>query len=404
MNTASGLWSREALAGYDRDRISSAVVTVVGLGAGGSNAVQTLALSGVGELRLIDFDVVEPSNLARSPLFDRRRLAGNRKRYKAREAALGAAATSFAENPRVLFAVARLEAVGMAALAGSHAVVAAVDSLPVRALLADQTRLLGIPLVELGFSGFRGQVSVFPNREGGEPCWRCLHPTVEEGTASCTLYAQQVAAGGAVPATQPLAAVFGAWAAEQAIQAIHGRFPLGRRAAFFDLHSGKTNVVGLSVDPACPGVHRRLGTIQPLDAGCEEPLASVLKAASPSVKEPLAHLPAPFVVAMPCADCGASVSVGKPVWQILSPPRCRECPAVPQLGSAGTVIATTVASDDPLAERRCRALGLGRGAILEIEDRATGSLTAVKLAGDAEDLFERVGRAGNGKAGSDRES
>lgn len=387
-NISNGMFSREALAGYDRARMSSAVVTLVGLGAAGCNVGQNLALAGVGEIRLIDFDTVEPSNLTRSPLFDRRRLAGKKTRYKAREAAMGVLACSYAEDPMVRFAVARLEELGQGALAGSDVVMAAVDSLHMRALMADWTRLMGIKLVELGFSGTRGQVSVFPNGAGDEPCWRCQHPDVESGTASCALYARRAVESGAVPATQPLAATLAAMAAEQAIQAIHGKVPLGGKAFFLDLHSGRSNLLTLTTDPDCPGVHRQFGDVHELAVGCEEPLSAVIEAARSFAAEPVVHLPAPFVVEMPCAECGSLVEIGKPAWKLVQPPHCVECPSLPQLGTRGAVIASTVASDDPLAHRRCRVLGLPPAAIFEIEDRATDRVHAVKLAGTLNDLFE----------------
>ncbi|MGB8294692.1 MAG: ThiF family adenylyltransferase [Polyangia bacterium] len=400
INTSNGLFSRETLAGYDRARMSSAIVTVVGLGAGGCNAGQTMALAGVNELRLIDFDSVEASNLTRSPLFDRRRLAGKRVRFKAREAAMGALANSYADDPIVRFAVARFEEVGLGALVGSDVVIAAVDSLRVRALLADATRLLGIPLVELGFSGSRGQVSVFPNRVGDEACWRCLNPEVEDGAASCVLYARRVAEAGAIPATQSLAAVLGALAAEHAIQAIHQRFPLGGKAFFLDLHTGQTRVLHLTTDPNCPGVHRRLGEIRPLAVRCEEPLRAVLEAARSFVTEPVVQLPAPFIVEMPCALCGASIEIGKPLWGVHQPPGCTKCPELPQLGDRGMVVASTVAGDHSLVQRRCHTLGLPPAAVFEIEDRATGELHAVKLSGDIDDLFETRRQERNTRATS----
>jgi adenylyltransferase/sulfurtransferase len=400
INTSNGLFSRESLAGYDRARMSSAVVTVVGLGAGGCNVVQTLALAGVRQLRLIDYDNVEPSNLTRSPLFDRRRLAGKRVRFKAREAAMGALANSYADDPIVHFAVARFEELGLGAVAGSSVVVAAVDSLRVRALLADATRLLGIPLVELGFAASRGQVSVFPNRAGDEACWRCLHPDVEDGVASCTLYAQRVAESGAIPATQSLAAVMGALAAEQTIQAVHQQFPLGGKAFFLDIRTGQTRLLQLTTDPNCPGVHRRIGEIQPLAVRNKEPLQAVLKAARAFATEPVVQLPAPFVVEMPCASCGTSVEVGKPLWDVHEPPHCTVCPELPQLGGRGMVVTSTVAAGHSLAQRQCSSLGLPPAAIFEIEDRATGDLHAVKLSGDIDDLFETRKQERNTKAES----
>ena len=52
------------------DSSTSATVTVVGCGALGSASVNLLARGGVGEIRIIDRDVVELSNLQRQALFE----------------------------------------------------------------------------------------------------------------------------------------------------------------------------------------------------------------------------------------------------------------------------------------------------------------------------------------------
>src|SRR5712691_13493222 len=67
--TALEIHSRSRLAGYDPEKLAAARVTVVGLGALGQNVLQTLALSGVGEFLLIDFDSFEDHNATRSPFF-----------------------------------------------------------------------------------------------------------------------------------------------------------------------------------------------------------------------------------------------------------------------------------------------------------------------------------------------
>lgn len=64
---SNGQFSRlESLMGQDAlKRLAQSQVTVAGLGAVGSFAVEALARSGVGRLHLIDFDLVEPSNINR---------------------------------------------------------------------------------------------------------------------------------------------------------------------------------------------------------------------------------------------------------------------------------------------------------------------------------------------------
>lgn len=383
---ATDMFSRESLAGYDRDVLARAVAVLVGCGAAGNNVAQNLALAGVGEMRFIDPDTVEPSNLTRSPLFQKERMRGKRARWKAREIALGAQAASYAPDPIVRFATSRVEALGLGVLAGAGVVVSAVDSFAVRAYLADATRLLGIPLVEIGFSAPRGQVSAFSNSAPDEPCWRCLHPYVEHGGVSCALYAAQVVAEGRVPATQTVAATFSAMAAEAAIQALHGRFPLGGKLLQMDVREGRSRLVELTTDPACPGVHRKFGTITTLDVKADDPLARIFDAIRADANSAI-ELPAPFLVEAPCARCGTMVHVGRPAWAITAPPSCRTCPTVPQIGGGGAVVATTVAPRDRLAERSCRTLGLPPAAIFEITDTSAATTRAFQLAGSVDDLF-----------------
>ena len=59
------------LSWFKQDRLRAANVMVVGCGALGNEVLKNLALFGVGHLVVVDFDVVEPSNLTRSILFNR---------------------------------------------------------------------------------------------------------------------------------------------------------------------------------------------------------------------------------------------------------------------------------------------------------------------------------------------
>lgn len=395
------IFSREALAGYEPDVLARASATIVGCGAAGNNVAINLALAGVAEMRFVDHDVVEPSNLTRSPLFDRRRIQGRKKRHKAREIALGALASSYASDPTVRHAVARIEELGPGALAGSGVVISAVDSLSARALLSDYARLMAVPLVEIGFSGHRGHVSVFPNRAAEEACWRCMHPDVSEGRGvSCALYARRVVEEGRTPATQPSASLFSSLAAELAIQALHGRFPIENAAVHFDLHTGRSSVVGVTPDERCPGAHRVAGDARDLAVSAAEPLDALFALAANLVPDPVICLPAAFVVEAPCARCGAAVPVGRPAWALREPPECRACPAIPQIGDAGALTLATVSPSDGLGRRRLRDLGLQPGAVFEIASASTAETRLARMAGTVDDHFTtRTRGGGNGAAG-----
>lgn len=383
----SELHSRETAAGYDRARLDAAVILVVGVGAAGTNLVQNLALSGVGELRLVDDDQVEPSNLTRSPMMRRERLGGAKIRHKAREVAQAALALSYATRPVVRYAVARIEALGAGAFEGVGVVISAVDSFKARAWLADMTRQFGIPMIELGFSTSQGRVSVFPNGAADEPCWQCLNPSRDHTGISCATFARRVAAKQLIPATQPLAATFGAIASEAAIQALHGNTPLAGKLFDLDIRSGAARTIEITTAPRCPGVHRILGDVHPLDVPVSAPVSALLEAARELAEDPILHLPSPLLVQAPCANCRAPVHVLRPAWSLSGPPTCRECPTTPQMQPARVVTVTSVTRDDDLASRPCRALGLAAGGVLEIEDRRSHASVFVRLRGGPDELF-----------------
>lgn len=387
------LFSRERLAGYDPERLSRAVVTIVGCGAGGTNVAQSLALIGVGELRFIDPDVVERSNLPRSPLFDASRVNGKRRRYKANECALRALEISHADSPVVRFAANRVEELGAGAFLGSDVILAAADSFAVRARLSDGARLLGIPLVELGFAGDRGHVSVWPGSAyGSDACWRCSHPLVEHGGVGCGLYARRAAGEGLIAATQPLAGTIGNLAAFHVLEALHERFPLGGRIAHLDLHRGTSRVVEVTCDPSCPGVHRTLAEIRELPVPHNGTVEQLMKAVRAFAKEPVLYLPDPYIKEAPCQKCGAPVPVGRPAWAVTEAPECRSCSEVPQLGAAGIVAISSIEPDDEFSTCRLGQFGLGPGAVLEVTDRATGARHGVRIGGGLEGLYMTLRR------------
>jgi len=387
MTDQSDLLSRERLAGYDPDRLRAARVLLVGAGALGNNVAQTLALSGVGETSIVDFDVVELSNATRSPLFPRAVALGGKRRSKARELAHAVHRTSYADAPVVRYAVTRVEALGLGFLRRCDVVIAAVDSFRARAWLADATRLVGVPMVEGGFSGSRGQVSVYPNDTAEAPCYRCLNPATEGGV-SCSLYARNVAAEGRTPATQSIAALTGAYVAEAVIRLLHpGGSPLGGKMLTFDVGIGRGAVLSLARDPECPGVHRTIGETTKLSVQAKGPAASIL-GAIPELADPELLLPHEYLVSAPCTRCGKQVHVGRPEWAVLEPPACTRCDgAASDKPPASLVTASRVRLGDQLTARAARKLGIAPMDIVEVMARSSGESVWVELAGTDRDLF-----------------
>ena len=156
-----------------QQKLQQARVLLVGAGGLGSPAAFYLAAAGVGQLRLVDDDVVDRSNLQRQILHVEATI-GTAKVESARErlAAL---------NPRVQVEAVRQRVTAdnvEALLDGVDVAIDGSDNFPLRYLLNDACVKLGKPLVYGAVQRFEGQASVFDagRHRGQGPCYRCLFP------------------------------------------------------------------------------------------------------------------------------------------------------------------------------------------------------------------------------------
>jgi sulfur-carrier protein adenylyltransferase/sulfurtransferase len=150
-------------------RLKNARVLCVGAGGLGSPALLYLAAAGVGTLGVIDFDVVDESNLQRQIIHGQSDI-GKLKAESARE--------SIAEiNPYVSVQV-HTEALSndnvMEIFSGYDLIVDGTDNFATRYMVNDACVLLGKPYVWGSIFRFDGQASVFWAEYG--PCYRCLYP------------------------------------------------------------------------------------------------------------------------------------------------------------------------------------------------------------------------------------
>ncbi len=381
------LFARETLQGLDRNRLARARILLIGLGAIGSNILQNLALLGVGHVDLVDMDELDPSNFTRSPTARRAALESTSKPLpKAREAALAFLQQSYAEQPVARYAVERIEALGLGPFRDATVCVSAVDSFEVRGSICDSARLCGTPLVETGFWGSEGHISVFPNDDSEAACFRCWIPT-GRGRAPCSVYAAAVASEGKVPATQTIAALTAAYASDAIVSAVHGTFPLAGKALTFDVHSGQSRILTITRNRKCPGEHQSYGPIVDINVRASECVAEILEAAKAVSESPRLLLPETFTESAPCERCGARVVVNQLWRDITKAPRCKSCPETAPAKTALLKNVTRVGVDDPLARMRARRLGIAAATLLKVEDVESQVTHVVQLAGTSADLF-----------------
>ncbi|MEE8184802.1 MAG: molybdopterin-synthase adenylyltransferase MoeB [Thermodesulfobacteriota bacterium] len=150
-------------------RICSASVLCIGAGGLGAPLALYLAAAGIGRLGILDFDVVERSNLQRQIIHGEEWL-GKPKTESAR-----ARLRSINSDVEVVLHDTRLTSKNAMEIVKDYAVVVdGTDNFPTRYLVNDVCVLLGIPNVYGSIFRFEGQASVFDATKG--PCYRCLYP------------------------------------------------------------------------------------------------------------------------------------------------------------------------------------------------------------------------------------
>jgi sulfur-carrier protein adenylyltransferase/sulfurtransferase len=152
-----------------QQRLKAAKVLCVGTGGLGSPLAFYLTAAGIGTLGLVDFDVVDASNLQRQILHSTRDVG----RKKLDSAAEKLSALNPALN--VVKHETRLSSANALDILKDYDIVAdGTDNFPTRYLVNDACVLLGKPNVYGSIFRFEGQASVFATRDG--PCYRCLYP------------------------------------------------------------------------------------------------------------------------------------------------------------------------------------------------------------------------------------
>ncbi len=150
-------------------RLKNAKVLCVGAGGLGSPSLMYLAAAGVGTLGIVEFDVVDESNLQRQIIHGQSDI-GRPKAESARDAVLEI-------NPyvQVNLHTDRLDSSNVMELFSQYdLIVDGTDNFATRYLVNDACVLLGKPYVWGSIYRFDGQASVFWAEHG--PCYRCLYP------------------------------------------------------------------------------------------------------------------------------------------------------------------------------------------------------------------------------------
>ncbi|TMG53314.1 MAG: molybdopterin-synthase adenylyltransferase MoeB [Chloroflexi bacterium] len=219
-------------------KLLASKILLIGAGGLGSPAAYYLASAGVGQLGIVDSDVVDLTNLQRQILHSTERI-GEPKVESAKR-------TLEALNPdvKVVAYQERLTSANIDRIIKDYDVVVdGADNFPTRYLLNDASIKHRIPVVHGSIYRFEGQVTVFKPFEG--PCYRCLfpEPPPPELSPSCA----EAGVLGVLPG------VIGTIQATEALKLVLGiGDTLVGRYLLYDALDGSFREVRLRRDPECP--------------------------------------------------------------------------------------------------------------------------------------------------------
>jgi adenylyltransferase/sulfurtransferase len=238
-------------------RLKAGRVLCVGAGGLGSPALLYLAAAGVGTIGVVDFDIVDFTNLQRQVVHDTASV-GTPKVESARTRIVALNPDVRLETFNEPFSVSNAKSLVQA----FDVIVDGTDNFPARYLVNDACVLYGKPNAWGSIFRFEGQAAVFAAPRG--PCYRCLHP--EPPAADLIPNCAEAGVLGVLPG------IIGTIQATEAIKLILGvGDPLVGKLLVFDALKMRFRELTLPKDPDCPicGKRPTITSLRETGAFCE---------------------------------------------------------------------------------------------------------------------------------------
>lgn len=295
---------------WRQEVVREATVLVVGAGALGNEVLKNLALMGVGQILIVDFDTIEDSNLSRSVLFRE----NDRGRSKAEVAAEGVKSL----NPDVAVKAWHGDInyeLGLGVFRHVDAIIGCLDNREARLSINRFSWAVQRPWVDGAIQELMGIVRVFWPGHGA--CYECTLTDSDYQMInlrySCPLLARENILQGKVPTTPTSASIVAAFQTQEALKLIHDMEVQPGKALMIN---GLTNDIYLTEYPIKEGCfsHSTMEPIVELPEVSSESttLNQLLEIAQDRLgTETVLEFDQEIVVALECPNCGQNSDVFK---------------------------------------------------------------------------------------------
>lgn len=312
---------------WDQERIRSAKVLVVGAGALGNEVLKNLALLGLGEIHVVDFDTVQTSNLSRSVLF--------RAEHAGKSKAVVAAEMAGALNPDCQIFSHRADVtcdIGLGMVRDVDVVIGCLDNREARLWVNRMCFKTGTPWIDGGIQEINGVAKVFLPPDG--PCYECGMTENDYRLIalrySCPLLKKEDVQQGRVPTAPTIASIIGGLQVQEALKLLHGLPVVQGGAIVFNGMSNRVYQTEYPLKKDCLS-HEIYDDIVEIDFNIESIVQQLFQRlklinAFSSEEHLRLVLDRDFVTTMHCYGCDTSVAVGRTRAKVPAElGTCKEC-------------------------------------------------------------------------------
>ncbi len=368
---------------WQQEVVRDATVLVVGAGALGNEVLKNLALMGIGNIMVVDFDTIEDANLSRSVLFR----TSDRGRRKSEVAA---------ERVKELNADVKVKAwhgdinfeMGLGVFRHVDAVIGCLDNREARLSINRFSWAVDRPWVDGAIQELMGIVRVFWPGQGA--CYECtltdLDYQIINLRYSCPLLARQDILQGKVPTTPTSASIVAAFQTQEALKLLHGMEVQPGKALMINGLTNDTYLTEYPVKEYCMS-HAKIPAVTELpDATAAGTSVAQLLTQARTLLDDTAVLEfdSELVVSMICPNCGMT----EPIFQRMAR-LYEEAANCPSCGSKREMELThRIDGSEPWLERTLAQIDVPPLSI--IRARAGKERAYLELTGDKESFLQFV--------------
>ena len=233
---------------WDQKKLLDAKILVVGAGALGNEILKNLALLGVGNILIVDMDIIEESNLSRSILF--RKLDIGRSK-----------AVVAAERTREIYPDCKIIAVtgnimydvGLGIFGWADVIIGALDNREARLWINRAAWKMNRPWVDGAIEGINGVARVF--LPGTPPCYECTLGETDwkilEKRMSCNLLTQEEIQVGKIPTTPTTSSIIAGIQVQEVLKILHELPILAGKGFIFEGMNHTSYIINYTAQSEC---------------------------------------------------------------------------------------------------------------------------------------------------------